>query len=295
MTVIEHPSAPPAGPALSLLWLDLTRACQLECTHCYNASGPQGGHGSMTRADWLAVIDQAAAAGARQVQLIGGEPTLHPDALDLAAHALDRGMAVEVYSNLVHVPGRWWHLFQREGMSVATSYYSHDADTHNAMTGRPASHRHTRANIVRAVAVGVQLRVSIITRDGGSVEATRAELETLGVTRIGVDHIRPYGRGNPGSTNDVSGLCGGCGDGRAAVGPDGTVSPCIMSAWMGVGNTQDEPLAGILTGAPMAQARDTITAAKKDDPAPPPAPTKPCGPDRWCSPGVPDSGCVPRR
>jgi MoaA/NifB/PqqE/SkfB family radical SAM enzyme len=278
-----------------MIWLDLTRACQLECAHCYNSSGPTGGHGTMSRDDWMRVVDQAANAGVQLVQLIGGEPTLHPDALDIARRALAAGLHVEVFSNLVHVSDAWWELLAHPRVSVATSYYSNILDRHNAVTGRPASHRHTRANIVRAVEQGVRLRVSIITPDGAGVDATRTELETLGVTRIGVDRVRPFGRGSPAQENSVAGLCGGCGDGRAAIGPDGTVSPCVMSAWMGVGNAQEEPLAGILAGAPMAQARDTITAARKDDPPPPPAPTKPCAPDRWCSPGTPDSGCIPRR
>ncbi|MFL1431904.1 MULTISPECIES: radical SAM/SPASM domain-containing protein [unclassified Nocardiopsis] len=295
MTITEY-TPTPAAPAARMLWLDLTRKCQLACSHCYNSSGPTGDHGTMTREHWFAVVDQAALAGVELVQLIGGEPTLHPDALDIARRALDADLHVEVYSNLIKVADAWWELLAHSRASVATSYYSHIPDRHNTMTGRPASHRHTRANIISAIEQGVRLRDSIITPDGEGVEETRADLEALGIERIGVDRVRPFGRGNPGTGEDLSGLCGACGDGRASVGPDGTVSPCIMSAWMGVGNAQKTLLADILAGVPMARARDTITAAKKDDePAPPPAPTKPCGPDRWCSPGVPDSGCMPRR
>lgn len=58
--------------ATRLLWLDLTRKCQLNCTHCYNASGPDGTHGTMAREDWISVLDQAAACGVRNIQFIGG-------------------------------------------------------------------------------------------------------------------------------------------------------------------------------------------------------------------------------
>ncbi|MDE3721861.1 radical SAM protein [Nocardiopsis sp. N85] len=275
---------------MRMLWLDLTRKCQLECAHCYNGSGPDGGHGTMTRDHWFTVVDQAANAGVELVQLIGGEPTLHPDAPAIAVHALDRGLDVEVYSNLVHVSPAWWTLLQRPGMSAATSYYGSDPARHNAMTGRRASHRHTRANIVRALELNIPLRVSIITADGEGVEETRAELRQLGVTRIGVDHVRPYGRGTQTEEPDCSGLCGACGNGRASIGPDGRVSPCVFSTWMNTGNVLQQPLADILTGPDMTQARNEITAAKND---PPPNPV-PCGPDRWCCPGVPDSGCIPR-
>ena len=61
------------------LWLDLTRKCQLSCTPCFNASGPDGTHGTMTREDWLRrVLDQAAECGVRRVQLIGRSSPQHP-------------------------------------------------------------------------------------------------------------------------------------------------------------------------------------------------------------------------
>ncbi|MGG2465647.1 radical SAM protein [Streptomyces sp. RGM 3693] len=119
-----------------LLWLDLTRKCQLMCAHCYNASGPNGTHGTMTREDWISVLDQAAVHGVRDVQFIGGEPTLHPDFAALVDHALAIGLNVEVYSNLVHIPDDCWKALQRKGVTLATSYYSDDAAQHNALTGR---------------------------------------------------------------------------------------------------------------------------------------------------------------
>ncbi|WP_232532498.1 radical SAM/SPASM domain-containing protein [Nocardiopsis dassonvillei] len=285
--------APPVPP--TMLWLDLTRACQLECAHCYNNSGPEGDHGTMTRTDWLRTIDQAAATGVRHIQLIGGEPTLHPDALEIATHALVAGMNVEVYSNLVHVTDAWWALLQRPGMSLATSYYSAHPDQHNAMTGRPASHRHTRRNLVKALNLGIPARASIITSTGTGVEETRAELRALGVTRIGVDHVRPYGRGAQGQEPDCSGLCGACGNGRASVAPDGSVSPCVFSTWMRAGNVHTEELADILTGPGMTRARNEITAGRKDDDEDDGHIFIPCRPDDdGCTPGVPPSKCPPR-
>ncbi|WP_344899489.1 SPASM domain-containing protein [Actinomadura meridiana] len=41
-------------------------------------------------------------------------------------------------------------------------------------------------------------------------------------------------------------LCGRCGGGRAAAGPDGAVSPCVMSGWMRVGNVHEESLTTIV-------------------------------------------------
>lgn len=287
MTITEPPTR------TGTIWLDLTRTCQLACTHCYNASGPDGDHGTMTLTDWKRTIDQAADTGVGMVQLIGGEPLLHPNASEIAEHALERGMAVEVYSNLVHVTPAWWTRFTRPGMSLATSYYSSNPTRHNTMTGRGASHTRTRANIVRALELDVPLRVAIITTDGTGVEETRAELEELGVRRIGVDTVRPYGRGNPAPEPTCEGLCGACGHGRASIGPNGRVSPCVFSTWMDTGNVRTQDLADILTGTAMAQARAKIQAAGPDDDEDDQHIIVECQPDNTCKPG-PMSWCPPR-
>jgi MoaA/NifB/PqqE/SkfB family radical SAM enzyme len=102
MTIIDSRPA-----TATFLWLDITRFRNLACGHCYNGSGADGQHGTMARGDWLNVLDQAAAGGVRQVQLIGGEPTMHPDFAELVEHALDVGLSVEVFSNLTHVKPEW--------------------------------------------------------------------------------------------------------------------------------------------------------------------------------------------
>ncbi|WP_101254049.1 radical SAM/SPASM domain-containing protein [Streptomyces barkulensis] len=285
MTVIVK--TPPARKATTrLLWLDLTRKCQLACGHCYNSSGPSGSHGTMTREDWVGVLDQAAACGVRGVQFIGGEPTMHPDFTALVDHALNAGLEVEVYSNLVHVSQECWEIFRRKGLALATSYYSGRAETHNAMTGR-RSHGRTRENIARAVRLGIPLRVGVVTGDEEQAAGARRDLEALGVERIGIDHVRPFGRGGQGRVPDTAKLCGRCGSGVAAIGPTGEVSPCVFSGWMGVGNVRHTPLAAILGGEAMTRATTAIQgAAGRNDP---------CGPDdEECTPGFPGSSCSPR-
>ncbi|RAJ48694.1 MULTISPECIES: radical SAM protein [unclassified Streptomyces] len=88
MTVTLEPSVakPPTAPGL--LDLEITRRRQLTCrSHCYAEAGPTQGHGTMTTDEWKRVISEAAAIGTERIQLIGGEPTLHPDFAELVEHA----------------------------------------------------------------------------------------------------------------------------------------------------------------------------------------------------------------
>src|SRR5690349_6900721 len=84
--------AAPRAPfvALSALWLVLTGTlCNVRCTHCLNASGPDE--------PWLAPLDGAAARralaeaealGVREVYVTGGEPFLHREILPLLEASL---------------------------------------------------------------------------------------------------------------------------------------------------------------------------------------------------------------
>lgn len=60
MTVVAETPITKGAGALGLVWLDLTRKCQLSCGHCHNESGPDGTHGSMTTEDWTRVCSSPA-------------------------------------------------------------------------------------------------------------------------------------------------------------------------------------------------------------------------------------------
>lgn len=244
----------------SFLWLELTGRCQLECRHCYALSSPSGTHGAMTPPDWVRVLDQAAAMGVEMVQFIGGEPTLHPALVDLLDHALFLGLEVEVFSNLVRVTDELWEAFSRPGVSLATSYYSDDPARHAAVTGRP-SHARTRANISEALRRGIPLRAGVIDLGGDQrAAAAQAELVELGVPEVGYDRLRQVGRGVRDAQPGVEQLCGRCGDGVAAVSPDGAVWPCVFSRWLPVGNVLERELAEVLAGPEAEQVRTELNA-----------------------------------
>ncbi|CCK24875.1 hypothetical protein BN159_0496 [Streptomyces davaonensis JCM 4913] len=231
MTALLEPPANTALGGVTFLELEITSRCQLTCSsHCYAEAGPTKGHGTMTAEDWKQVIDEAARVGVTKVQFIGGEPTLHPNFTELVEHALNLGLGVQVYSNLYRVRLEHWALFERPGVSLATSYYADTDDGHDAVTGRKGSHAATRANIVEALRRGIHVQVGIVdVLDGQRVDQARAELAALGVTVINTDRVRGVGNGAK-VLPSTSELCGNCTRGRAAVMPDGQVHPLRAGA-----------------------------------------------------------------
>ncbi|MFI6337855.1 radical SAM/SPASM domain-containing protein [Streptomyces sp. NPDC050535] len=239
-----------APPAIRSLELEITGTCQAACSHCFADSGPTVAHGSMTGEDWKRVISEASELGVALVQFIGGEPTLRPDLQELLTHALRRGLAVEVFSNLMHVRREMWDVFALPGVSLGTSYYSDRADEHDRITKVRGSHRRTRDNIVTAIGRGIPVRAGIVhVLDEQRVEEAEAELRLMGVQHISIDRTRAFGRGAAGKVPDPSELCGRCTRGRAAVMPNGDLTGCVMSRAWPAGNVREQPLGAILTGS----------------------------------------------
>ncbi len=256
MTTTEAEPTPPTtandnGPATipSFLELEITQFCQLQCAHCYSESGPHGGHGSMTTEDWERVMDQAAALGVKTVQFIGGEPTLEPGLPRLARHALSVGLKVDVYTNLVRVTPELWGLFAQPSVSIGFSWYSADPGKHTEVTGSRGSHARTRANIAEAVKQGIRVRAGLVAVvEGQDIDAAMTDLRSLGVTAMHADRSRGIGRATRGAEPLVSELCGRCGKGRAAIGMDGQLTPCVLGRFLVAGNVHETPLGDLFAG-----------------------------------------------
>ncbi|MEV5410332.1 SPASM domain-containing protein [Thermopolyspora sp. NPDC052614] len=116
------------------------------------------------------------------------------------------------------------------------------------MTGRTGSHARTRANIAEAVRRAIPVRAAVINVvNGQRVKEAIDDLRGLGVDTVGTDWVRGVGRGTQEFPN-ASQLCGRCGRGKAAIGPDGDVWPCVIGRWMRAGNVKRTPLVEIISG-----------------------------------------------
>ncbi|MFC7791454.1 radical SAM protein [Streptomyces cinereoruber] len=281
--------------AIKSVELEITGTCQLQCSHCCTKSGPDVPAGEMTRENWLAVIDDVARLGIPAVQFIGGEPTLSPHLPEFIDRALDRGLKVEVYSNLSHIGPVLWSAFSQPGVCLATSFYSDQAAQHEEITRGKGSFARTRGNIVEALAKGIEMRVGIVeVLPEQRVEEAVAELRELGVQRIQVDRVRKVGRaaGEHGG-NTTKELCGHCFRHRVSVSPDGKVSGCILSRFMVAGNVRERSLADILTSDRYAELTHSVPMPVKGA-CPPddssdcdPANTIACDPAYYAPPATP--------
>ena len=254
--------------SLAFLWLEITSKCNLTCDHCYADSGPKKDlRGRMTTDKWLEVIRDAAQLGCKQVQFIGGEPTLHPDLPQLISAASEHGFGfIEVYTNATGVSEALLEVFIAHRVRVAFSFYSSDPQVHDSITGRKGSFQKTVRTVRQLVARGLDLRAGVIEtgKNFGQGCAAQAFLKTLGVSETRLDFSRPVGRGatKSSSASAFDALCGECRHGRLCVSASGDVYPCVFSrAWV-LGNIE-HGLKSISAGRALSEFRRELHSHMK--------------------------------
>jgi len=114
----------------------LTRACQLECAHCYADSSPHVDRSDeLPTSRWLKLVDDFAAQGGEQVLFTGGEALMHDGCLDLMAASRQRGLHVTLFSNGLLV-NRLADRIHQAVDQVQISVDGPDAESHDAIRGR---------------------------------------------------------------------------------------------------------------------------------------------------------------
>lgn len=70
---------------------ELTRACNLRCTYCFNDSGKKM-TGELDQEQWRKIIGVSKEQGAESILFTGGEVTLRSDADRIMAYAIENGL-----------------------------------------------------------------------------------------------------------------------------------------------------------------------------------------------------------
>ncbi len=286
------PQSSPSDPGdLGFLWLELTRKCNLRCVHCYADSSPELPlYEEMQFEDWKRTLSEAATLGCRSVQFLGGEATLHPRLERLMEHAVDEGYEyLELYTNATSLTAERLARLVKYNVLLACSFYSHQPEVHDRITGRTGSFHKTVEGIERALSTGLPLRCAVITMElnRDDRDETVEFLHRLGVENLGVDRARGVGRGGNGESVSpaMEDTCGHCANGRLCVTASGEAYPCIMSRCSQVGNVLDSTLAEILPSEEFVEFRELMAARF-------PKPPRPHG-STSCQPHPHDGPCQP--
>lgn len=194
-------TAPTTG--LNNLYLHVTFACPLRCTHCYAQAGPRHG-GALSVDDVVRACREAAELGFRHAVITGGEPLVHPqrdallDALAELRQEIKPLLTVLRTSLALRMDD---DLLQRAGHSTDEVVVSVDGDreTHDARRGA-GSYNLAVGNLRALVETGYDTDLSLATvlplqlANGPPGDAVRALAKELGIRRTRFRPVLPLGR-----------------------------------------------------------------------------------------------------
>ncbi len=179
--------------------INLTYRCNNHCVFCAVGNRLPV---DQTLEHIMGVLDRYAAQGVDLLDLDGGEPTLHPDLLEIIEYARQRGFrTVNVTTNgrRLAYPEFTRKLLASGITSLLVSIHGPDEKVHDAITGTPGSFAETMQGIRNILkfadssldfGINTTLSVPNYQRIGELVGA----LVTVGVKKFNFQFLTPFGR-----------------------------------------------------------------------------------------------------
>jgi AdoMet-dependent heme synthase len=87
------------SPDLKLVAWEITRSCNLVCSHCRASATPGGYTDELSTEEGYRLIDQILEVGRPIIILTGGEPLVRKDVFQIARYAVSRGLRVVIGTN----------------------------------------------------------------------------------------------------------------------------------------------------------------------------------------------------
>jgi Fe-coproporphyrin III synthase len=189
-----------AGMRRPVVFWNITDRCNLSCTHCYSASGPESPTGGeLTTAEARAFIDDLAAAGIPLVIFTGGEPLVRPDIWELAGYCRKNGIKTALSTNGTLITNEVARKIRDSGIEYAgISLDGATAATHDRFRNTPGAFDRAVAAFARCREAGVRcgVRVTLHTENRDELPALVNLARKIGASRFCLYWLVPCGRGS---------------------------------------------------------------------------------------------------
>jgi pyrroloquinoline quinone biosynthesis protein E len=175
---------------------EVTHRCPLQCPYCSNPLALERAGQELETAEWLRVLDEAAALGVLQVHFSGGEPMARRDLEALVAHAARAGLYTNLITSGVLLDDRRATALAAAGLDhVQISFQDVDDAEGDRIAGYKDAQRAKREAARRVRDAGLPLTVNaVVHRQNLARLAEMIELAVeLDAARIEVAHVQYYG------------------------------------------------------------------------------------------------------
>lgn len=179
-----------------VVW-NVTRTCNLGCTHCYSDSGARTYPGELTHAQGRALLDDLAAFEVPAVLLSGGEPLARRDTLELARYGRSLGLKFTLSTNGTLVSLRMAERIREIGFAYVGISIDGIGDTNDTFRRSEGAFERAVRGIRNCRAVGqkVGLRLTLTPSTVRDLDAIFDFIEAENIDRACFYHLVPTGRG----------------------------------------------------------------------------------------------------
>lgn len=186
-----------AGERRPVVVLNLTRACNLRCVHCYATATPGPAADELGPDELRAVIADLADYGVPALLLSGGEPLMRDDLEAVAAFAVEKGLRVAVSTNGTLIDAERARRLAGAGVVYVGVSLDGIGETNDRFRGVEGAYERALAGVEAARAAGLRVGVRF-TMTRANVEQVPAVIELVrerGIPRLCFYHLVPSGRG----------------------------------------------------------------------------------------------------
>lgn len=180
-----------------VVW-NMTRRCNLKCVHCYAHALEEEGKDDISTEQGKALIDDLAAYGAPVMLFSGGEPLVRKDLVELANHAVSKGMRAVISTNGTLITKEKAKELKQVGLSYVGISLDGGEEVHDRFRKVPGSFKRALQGIENCQAEGLKvgLRFTINKRNVTEVPKLFDLVRDLEVPRICFYHLVYSGRGS---------------------------------------------------------------------------------------------------
>ncbi len=146
---------------LRLIAWEVTRSCNLDCSHCRAAARHGSYPGELTTEEGLNFLTGVSRLGKPVVILTGGEPLLRPDIYTLARFGTDQGLRMVLATNGTILDGKAVERISVSGIKrVSISIDGVDEESHDAFRRVPGAFARAMRGISALKDAGIEFQIN---------------------------------------------------------------------------------------------------------------------------------------
>lgn len=199
MKLADSPEAKVKAEFIPLVvsW-NVTRKCNLKCSHCYINATKEELRGELTTGEAKRLMDQLSEVSRPLLILSGGEPLLRDDIYDLIRYGASKGFRMGLGSNGSLINDEAAEKLKDAGLkTVSISLDSSVPERHDEFRGVKGSWQKA-VNAITALkrrGVLVQVNTTVTQQNHGEIDEIMSLAERLGVENFHLFFLVPTGRG----------------------------------------------------------------------------------------------------